>query len=366
MNILARTLTLSALLALPLWLNAQQGKAIIVNAKSGLFWGAGNNGGTRASLLPYSECQTLHKNGSAYTMETQVANGGNNFYFDGDYMDGQPQQLTITNVGNGYSTIAAGTSCYGYSTTAGSYQGSYILGKGLSASDYGARWEIIYQSDFLSYLQDATMDYPVDATFLILNPNFGRNNRNTTAWTMTASNQNLCGGSNDNKCAESWCSAFTLQQTLNKVMNYVPNGIYCLTAQAALTDYANKYDGDEYPVIFANNESSPFRNMQGSDIGSNMTTMSAAFANGKYQVEPIFFEVTDGRITIGARGTRIDTWCTWDNFRLTYYGRNTTVGISDIQRKPHADQRTYNLNGQQVDSPSARGLYIVGGKKVVR
>ena len=364
MRKLARILTLCATLTLPLWLNAQQGKAIIVNVKSGLFWGAGNNGGTRASLLPYSECQTLNKSGSYYTMETQVGNGGNNFYFDGDYMDSQPQQLTITSRGNGYSTIAAGSACYGNSTTPGTYQGSYILGKNLSPTDNGALWEIIYQNDFITYLEDATMDYPIDATFLILNPNFGRNNRNTTAWTMTAANQNLCGGSNDNKCAESWCSAFTLQQTLNKVMNYVPNGIYCLTAQAALTDYANKYDGADYPVIFANDKSSPFRNMEGSDIGSNMSNMSTAFANGKYQVDPIFFEVTDGRITIGARGTRIDTWCTWDNFRLTYYGKNTTVGISEVQTRAKTDQRIFNLNGQQVER-TPKGLYICNGKKVI-
>ena len=209
------------------------------------------------------------------------------------------------------------------------------------------------------------MDYPIDATFLILNPNFGRNNRNTTAWTMDATNQNLCGGSNDNKCAESWCSAFTLSQTLNKVMSYVPNGIYCLTAQAALTDYANKYDGAEYPVIFANEESSPFKNMEGSDIGSNMSKLSTAFANGKYQVDPIFFEVTDGKITIGARGTRIDTWCTWDNFRLTYYGKSVYVGINETTSRPQKDERIFDIKGQQVQSPT-KGIYIVNGKKVIR
>ena len=102
-------IAVSAVLALPLDMYAQQGKAILKNVKSGLFWGAGNNGGTRASLLPYSEYQTLHQNGSTYTMETQVGNGGNNFYFDGDYMDCQPVSLTITHQGNGYSTIAEGS-----------------------------------------------------------------------------------------------------------------------------------------------------------------------------------------------------------------------------------------------------------------
>ena len=363
MRILAFVTAICALITIPIGMKAQQGKALLINVRSGLFLGAGNNGGTRASLLPYSEYQTLHQNGSTYTLETQVGNGDNNFYFDGDYMDGQPTNLTITNKGNGYSTIASGSNYFGYSSTAGSYQGSYILGKNLNASNNGALWEIVFQSDFYNHLSEATMDYPVDATFLILNPNFGRNNRNTNAWTIEANNHNLCGGSNDNKCAESWCSAFTLSQTLNKVMSYVPNGIYCLTAQAALTDYTNKYDGAEYPVIFANEESSPFRNMEGSDIGSNMSKLSTAFADGKYQIEPIFFDVTDGKITIGARGTRIDTWCTWDNFRLTYYGKSTYTGIHDHQRPSQPDGRIFNLRGQQVHSPT-KGIYIINGKKV--
>lgn len=365
MQPLPRIIVLCGLAALPLCMKAQEGKVLLLNVKSGLFMGCGNNGGTQASLLPYSEYVTLHKSGSTFTIETQVANGNNNFYFNGDYMDQQPMALTIGTADDGYSTMAVGSSYFGYSATAGSYFGSYVLGKNLKRSDDGARWQIICQSDFISYLQGATIDYPVDATFLILNPNFGRNNRNTAAWTMEANNQNLCGGSNDNKCAESWCSAFSLSQTLNKVIGSVPNGIYCLTAQAALTDYTNKYDGTDYPVIYANGESAPFKNMEGSDIGSNMTTMSAAFASGKYQTDPIFFEVTDGKITIGARGTRIDTWCVWDNFRLTYYGKNVYTGISDHEALSRKEGRhIFNLKGLEVERPS-KGLYIKDGKKIV-
>ena len=360
-------ITLSAILALPLSMSAQlEGKVVLKNVSSGLYWGAGNNQGTRASLLPYSEYQTLHRaNGSSnYTMESQVSHGGNNYYFNGDYMDGQPTTLTISRLSNGYYTIASGSNYYGYSSQSGTYSGSKILGKNLYGGSNGSLWQIIHQSDFNTYLQTATMDEPVDATFLILNPNFGNNNRNNTAWTMQASSYNLCGGNDDNKCAESWCSSFNLQQTLNKVLSSVPNGIYTLTAQAALTDYANKYDGDEYPVIFANDETTPFCNMAGSDIASDMSTLSAAFSSGKYQVQPIIFEVTNRRITIGARGTRFDTWCIWDNFRLYYYGPNVHTGIKDTSTLPMTDGSFYNLQGQRV-KPTGKGLYIVNGKKRV-
>ena len=193
-----------------------------------------------------------------------------------------------------------------------------ILGKGLSADDENALWEIVPANE--AALETASETKPVDATFMILNPNFGRNNRNGSAWKMEAGNKNLCGGTNENKCAESWCSAFTLSQEIA-----VPNGVYALSAQAALTDYAEKWDGADYPVVYANEATAPFNNMEGSDRGSNMNTLSAAFANGNYKVGPIYVEVTNGKLTIGVKGTRTDTWCIWDNFQLKYYGADADI-----------------------------------------
>ena len=447
----------------------EDGKYLLKNVASGLYWGAGNNWGTRASLLDYSEYQTLAKQpDGTYTMETQVSNGGTSYFFGGDYMDGQPVSLTITPVSvegeeivdfdgsfyhnwsevsgtatdngsanggvklneevgaggvlwgnlsgavpfkdyanitdyselrfegtpgakirlmcnrvvdegpifeiqptigedgkltvnisdlkflNGgtpcdfvclqsikipwggsaakltsiqlvksgapktYYTVANGDQYFGNSTEAGSNGGTYILGKGLSADDKNALWEIVPAT--ADALAAATEKNPVDATFMILNPNFGRNNRNTEAWTMEAGNKNMSGGTNENRCAESWRSDFTLSQEIE-----VPNGVYALTAQAALTDYANLYDGNEYPVVYANEETAVFNNMQGSDIASNMNTLSNAFASGNYKVNTIYVKVTDGKLTIGAKGTRTDTWCIWDNFQLKYYGQNASI-----------------------------------------
>ena len=453
-------------------LSLKDGKYVLKNVASGLYWGAGNNWGTRASLLDYSEFQTLAKQpDGTYTLESQVSNGGTAYYFEGDYMDNaNPKALTITPVevageeivdfngsfyhnwsevsgtatdngsANGgvklneevsaggalwgnltgavpfksyanltdydelrfegtpgatirlmcnrvvdegpifeiqpkigddgkltvnisdlkflnggtpcdfvclqsikipwggaaaslssiklvksgatktYYTIADGDKYYGYSTAedAPYTTGTAILGKGLSANDENALWEIVPAT--ADALASATEKNPVDATFMILNPNFGRNNRNAEAWTMDAGNKNLCGGTNENKCAESWRSAFTLSQEIE-----VPNGVYALTAQAALTDYAELWDGAEYPVVYANAESMPFNNMEGSDRSSNMNTLSAAFANGNYKVGPIYLTVTDGKLTIGVKGTRTDTWAIWDNFQLKYYGTDANI-----------------------------------------
>ena len=196
--------------------------------------------------------------------------------------------------------------------------GTAILRNGLAADDENALWEIVPATT--EALAAATEDEPMDATFLILNPNFGRNNRNGNAWTMEAGNKNLCGGTNENKCAESWRSAFTLSQEIE-----LPNGVYALTAQAALSDYAHLYDGANYPVVYANEVTATFNNMEGADRESNMDKLSASFAAGNYKVGPLYVEVTDGKMTIGVKGTRTDTWCIWDNFQLMYYGENADI-----------------------------------------
>ena len=305
-KLLLSTLLVAALL--PLSMSAQEGKAVLKNVKSGLYWGPGNNWGTRACLMPAAEYQTLHKQpDGTYQMETQVSNGGTSYYFGGDYMDGSPVSLTLTKSGD-YYTVTNGGATYGNSTEAGENPvGSFILGKNASGDD--ALWEIVFEDEWGVYLCEASENNPIDATFLINNPNFGRNNRNLgNPWTMVASNQNLSGGTNENRCAESWRAAFTLSQTVN-----VPNGTYVLRAQAALTEYT--VTGADMPVIYANDETSEFKAMTEGE--NSMGWMSGQFSKGMYEIDPITVHVSDGKLTIGAKGTRTDTWCIWDNFRLT-------------------------------------------------
>lgn len=306
--------TLLVVALLPLSANAQEGKAVLKNKASGLYWAAGNNWGTRASLMPSSEYQTLHiQPDGTYQMETHVNNGGTSYYFAGDYMDGNPVNLTLTQKGD-YYTVTSGSASYGNSTDAGSYKDSYILGKNASGED--ALWEIVFEDEWGIYLCEASENNKIDATFYILDANFGRNNRHSSKenndlgqiWTMESTNQNLSGGTNENRCAESWRAAFTLSQTVN-----VPNGKYIVQAQAAMTEYT--VTGRDLPVVYANNETSTFLPM--TERENSMNTMSNQFAAGKYEVNPITVEVTDGKLTIGVRGTRNDTWCIWDNFRLT-------------------------------------------------
>ncbi len=296
----------------------ETGKYYLKNVGSGLFWGAGNDWGTRGSLLKHAEYVTLIAQGNGiYQMETQVSNGGTAYYFEGDYMDNaNPMSLSInkTKTEGVYTIASPDENLFGYDGT------STVLGKNVADGE-NAQWQIISEDEMKATLDAATADNGVDATFLILDPNFGRNNRNVGAWTMANEGvaYNLSGGNNINNCAESYMSTFVLAQEVS-----VPNGKYVLTAQAAVTFHDDRvikdYDGNGYPQITANGKVSDFKEMETDDRLSNMGQLSEQFTAGKYAVEPITVYVTDGKLTIGAKSERNDIWAIWDNFELTYYG----------------------------------------------
>ena len=289
------------------------GKYYIENIASHLFWGAANDWGTRASLLKNADYVTLAQlpNGN-YTMESQVSNGGTNYYFGGDYMDGQPVELTITKVAEGKYTIANGTNYYGWDGT------SNILGKNLAADSENALWIISTEEDMMANLQKATADKPVDATFLIADHTFGRNNRNVSAWSNEGSAA-LTGGNSNKHCAEKYHGTFNVSQKLTKA----PAGIYKFTAQGFYRQDGE--DNDNLPVFYANNATAQFPVKTGSE--NSMADACTSFEAGLYQADPVYVEVTEaGELTIGAKlETNGTLWCIWDNFELTYYGTEANI-----------------------------------------
>ena len=335
------------------------------------FWGSGNDWGTRASLVPHPEyVKLVPQPDGKYYLESQVNNGGTQYYFNGDYMDnGSPVALTVTrcsepltNLNNEVPlypyTIANGTSYYGWDGTA-----STVLGKNLNiTTDDGklnAQWIIIPLADAKAALAEATPDTPMDATLLIEDHDFGRNNRYANRWTVSedCTNSNLSGGNNINNCAESYHSVFTISQKLSEA----PAGDYELTAQGFY-----RQDGEDdahLPVFFANDHTAVFPAIDGGE--SSMSDASVSFSAGKYTIEPIKFTVTeDGDLTIGVRlEENTNLWCIFDNFVLTYFGSNDTDGINDVKAtKQENSDAIYNLQGQRVTS-AQKGLHIQNGKK---
>ena len=285
----------------------EAGKHYFLNVGANKWWGAGNSWGTQASLLPHPEYLTVIVDGSNYKIESQVSNGGTNYYFNGSYMDnGSPVSLTIETDGTNYS-IANGTTYYGYDGS------STVLATSDNRDSDNFKWQIFSEAQMRARLEAASSSNPVDATYLILNQGFGRNNRNTGVWTMDASNKNLAGGDNTNLCAESYHSTFTLSQKIENV----PNGLYTLTAQGFYRQDGT--DNDNLPYFYINDAKGTFPAQTGAE--SKMTEASVSFSAGKYTSSPISVVVTDGTITLGAKNeVNTSLWCIFDNFVLYYYG----------------------------------------------
>ena len=300
------------------------GDYYVRNVATSKYMGYGNSWGTRASLMDFADYVTLNKQeDGTYLLDSRVTNGGDSHFLGKNYFmdNNDPLPLTIAKAGD-YWTFAADNEgvqkFIGYNGT--STELAFDLEDGTAPA---ALWEVLTYDELIAPMAEATVDNPFDATVLVKDANFSRNHRDKSAWVVEASNSNLNGGANGtvgNGCAESWQSAFTVTQTVT-----VPNGIYGVTAQAALTDYTNAYDGVEYPVVFANDETTPFNNMEEADRGTNMTQLAQSFTAGKYAVQPLFVKVEDGTLKIGVRGTRTNTWCIWDAFKLTYYGAEGEV-----------------------------------------
>ena len=310
------------------------GKYYFKNVGAGLYWGAGNSWGTQASLLKNPDYLTLVSNeDGTYKLESQVSNGGTAYYFNGSYMDnGSPVSLTITKLENGFYTIANGETFYGS-------DGSTILAALESGAEANAQWEIITEADMLASLANATKDAPVDATFLIADHTFGRNNRNVSAWTNEGSAA-LTGGNSNKHDAEKYHGEFNVYQKLANA----PAGIYKLTAQGFYRQDGT--DEENLPVFYANDEKVTFPVKTGSE--NSMADACTSFEAGLYAAAPIFVQVTEaGELTVGAKlETNTTLWAIWDNFQLTYYGTEGT--IDEVRFASYYDEAIANIKSGET------------------
>ncbi len=320
------------------------GKYILVNTASEKAWGAGNSWGTQATLVDHPEYVTLLKQpDGTYFMESQVSNGGESYYFNGDYMDQTPPlNLTIKTVSLIGENAVDGSPVYVYTISNGdNYFGwdgeTTVLGKNLPADSENALWIIASIDDAVAGLAAATADDPMDATFLFLDPNFGRNNRNKSAWT---GDDFGVGGDNSNMNAEKWggnSQTFDISQTAE-----VPNGTYIVTwngfyrynnTEENTNDVAIAAHADGSEVInsfvYLNDEDYPLTSIADEDASEalngalpfSQADASAAFGQGLYE-QSAKVVVTDGQLTIGIKKTEHmgTDWTVWDNFRVSYLG----------------------------------------------
>lgn len=188
-----------------------------------------------------------------------------------------------------------------------------------------------------------------NATHLLVNPNF---DEKLNGWDYdTRYNFGSAGGMDYNPCAEDYNCHFDFYQEVK-----VPNGVYLLKVQGFYRPLNSSYNTFEnykadpatdeiYSFIYVNatqkaicNQASHYYldNLEGNCdevtspegepafVPGGMNSSSAAFANGDYENE-VYGVVTDGHLRVGIRSTEgyeDGRWTIWDNFRLTYYGKD--------------------------------------------
>ena len=319
------------------------------NVVTGKFWGASDNWGTQASLVDEYQYATLNKqDDGSYTLESMVSNGGTSYYFGEDgYMDkNTPAALTIEPAAQGYFTVSVNG---GYCGWDGS---SSVLSTSLAANDPNALWQIMTEADVQAeqnvILNNATVQNPVDVTFLIKDAGFGRNRRDAAeVWNSEAAHI-VIGGPDENArnyCSESYHSAFRISQTINNV----PKGVYKLTAQGFYRqDGSNNMD---LPCFFINDEQCQFHMLEGPE--NSMTAAGEAFLNGLYKSDPMFVRLSEeGVLTVGAElKSNTELWSIWDNFQLTYYGPDAT-----IEEAENADSQQSDDSWQQWATNALEGM----------
>ena len=290
------------------------GKYYIYNNDVQKYLAAGSSWGTHAVVNATGLDYILTLADGKYTMDSQVSNGGNNHFLNGEWNDGGAMGWTFEAVEGkeGVYTISDGTQFL-----TAQENGEVLLKE--DATVEAAQWTLKTVEARVAELAAATAEAPVDASFLITDANFGRNDLRKSAWTTEASNLNMSGGNNTNNCAESYHSVFSLSQTLTNL----PKGVYALTAQGFYRQ--DGQDNDNLPVFFANNEAITFPAKTGSE--NNMSQASESFTAGNYTIAPIYVQVAeDGQLTVGAKlEENTALWCIWDNFQLTYYGADADI-----------------------------------------
>ena len=217
-----------------------------------------------------------------------------------------------------------------------------------------AHWQIFAISRdrfYADYIAQAKEGEPLDATPLIVNPEFIGNGY---GWNMTGT----WGNQRYNGAVEVWHSTnFDFSQTLAGL----PDGSYTLTCQMA------NGEGSNTGYLYASSDGVTVKDVvKQSCAGSNFDAQRDKMAaNSQYGLLKVTLNVVGGELTYGiAEPTSGTTWLVWDNFTLTYNGP-VSAGVRGVAVVPQAkDDAYYDLLGRRVSKPT-HGVYIRQGKKVV-
>lgn len=291
------------------------GKYYLFNVESGKWLGAGNDWGTSASLCNHGQYFSLEgQNDGKYNINSYVSNGGNSHYLGINlYVDENATSWFITKNNDYYVISMDNNKFIGYNGSSTSVTGE------LTSTDNAAQWKIYSESQMKEMLRNATYDNPVDATFLIQDPCFGRNDQRSSAWETYKSDNNLNISNNDNwsfYACEAWNNTFYVKQSISDI----PNGLYQLSVQG--------YDSGKNAYLFANEEKDTIKNHE---TAANFKTAAENIGKGMYTGTSLQVYVNNGTLTFGIQRDKVISeapWCVFSNFELKYLGDVKTAKLN--------------------------------------
>lgn len=302
--------------------NVGAGTYYIYNVGADQFLCSGNNWGSHASVAKGGIPLTLAGSVNTYTISTASIYSGK--YLSGDgWLDGGSHGWEFESVGNGVYKLKNGSNVLYWN--GGTSTNTTVGGDpGTTAS----QWMLVTEENRVAALANATQAKPIDATFLIKNAYLAKGNGHyfvrsgnhnslstSTSWKGTDLTDfwGLDSGNED--------ACYAIEQYGKQFDNYqeltVPNGKYYMTAKGF-------YRGDVIPYIYANSEKCNLK--QKGDIGGdNLTNGAIALRGDTYLLDGVTVIVTDGKLRVGVKSDSWMDWCMFDDFRLTYYGKDLTL-----------------------------------------
>ena len=227
----------------------------------------------------------------------------------------------------------------------------------LSLSGDYSIWQLVSKEERLNDLETATENNPKDATWLIGGWDFANEDERNSNWKneIVGSGSGIAfregyGNWLCNRAAECWSQGVG---EYYQDIKGLPNGTYGLTVQGFYRDGSTNrvlkkhQDGSEVirAFYFANDVEAPFMSICDNGVteeipnvfvetsgfygpgdgGDGLPRATNAFLLGYYKNTEIKVEVTDNTLRIGIRkdSNVKDDWLTFDNFQLTYYGKES-------------------------------------------
>ena len=216
-------------------------------------------------------------------------------------------------------------------------------------TDNKGYWKLASREALIANFANATQDAPLDATFLVLDPYFGRVTNVSGVWTGETTHGGYENNSTHNYCIERFNTNFDVYQTLSGL----PNGIYGLQCQGFYrkggrtdaTNYRNAgnetlnakyyinnsegslmsiFDGSYAKSYTANyNESTAYTvNGEARYLPNTLSQAANCIRKDDYRNEEVRAVVTNGTIRLGFKKDIAvsNDWTVFDNVILTYYG----------------------------------------------